>query len=147
EGLWSRETEMAVAGGVYIQATSAFHQVGNRAGMLSPEGKCYSFDARANGFVPGEGVGAVVLKRLRDAMQDGDHIHGVIAASGINQNGSSNGLISPNARAQERLLRSVYERFKINPEAIQVIEAHGTGTLLGDSIEHLAITRAFREHT
>jgi len=147
QGLWSRETEMALAGGVYIQATSGFHQVANRAGMLSPDGKCYSFDSRANGFVPGEGVGVVVMKRLQDALRDGDHIYGVIAGSGINQNGSSNGLIAPNARAQERLERSVYDRFKINPEMIQVVEAHGTGTILGDSIEHEAISRAFREYT
>jgi polyketide synthase PksN len=138
---------MALAGGVYVQATSGFHKVANRAGMLSPDGKCYSFDARANGFVPGEAVGVVVLKRMRDAVQDGDHIHGVIAGSGINQDGKSNGLIAPNGRAQERLERAVYERFRINPETIQVVEAHGTGTLLGDSIEHAAISRAFREYT
>jgi polyketide synthase PksN len=147
QALWSGETVMALAGGVYVQATSAFHQVANRAGMLSPEGKCYSFDARANGFVPGEAVGALVLKRLSDALKDGDHIHAVIAGSGINQNGSSNGLIAPNARAQERLELSVYDRFNINPETIQFVEAHGTGTIVGDSIEHLAITRAFREFT
>ena len=63
QGLWARETEMALAGGVYVQATSGFHQVGNRAGMLSPDGKCYSFDARANGFAPGEAVGVVVLSK------------------------------------------------------------------------------------
>lgn len=147
QALWSRETEMALAGGVYVQATSGFHQIANRAGMLSPDGKCYSFDARANGFVPGEAVGVVVLKRLRDAVRDGDHIHGVIAGTGINQDGKSNGLIAPNVRAQERLERSVYERFAIDPDTIQVVEAHGTGTLLGDSIEHEAITRAFREQT
>ena len=147
QSLWARETEMALAGGVFLQPTPAFYQVANRAGMLSPAGKCYSFDARANGFVPGEGVGVVVLKRLQDALRDGDHIHGVIAGSGINQNGSSNGLIAPNARAQERLERSVYDRFKINPETIQVVEAHGTGTLLGDSIEYGAINRSFREYT
>jgi polyketide synthase PksN len=147
QGLWSRETEMAVAGGVWIQATPSFHHVANRAGMLSPDGKTYSFDARANGFAPGEAAGVVVLKRLRDALQDGDHVHGVIAGSGINQDGKSNGLIAPNGRAQERLERSVYERFKINPETIQVVEAHATGTLLGDSIEHSAITRSFREYT
>ncbi len=147
QGLWARETEMALAGGVFLQATPGFYLVANRAGMLSPEGKCYSFDARANGFVPGEGVGVVVLKRLRDALREGDHIHGVIAGSGINQDGSSNGLIAPNARAQERLERSVYDRFKINPESIQVVEAHGTGTILGDSIEFGAISRAFRGYT
>ncbi|HEY8459578.1 MAG TPA: beta-ketoacyl synthase N-terminal-like domain-containing protein, partial [Blastocatellia bacterium] len=147
QALWSRETEMALAGGVYIEATPGFHQVANRAGMLSPDGKCYSFDARANGFAPGEGVGVVVLKRLRDALADGDYIHGVIVGSGVNQNGKSNGLTAPNGRAQERLERSVYDRFKINPETIQVVEAHGTGSLLGDSIEYGAISRAFREYT
>lgn len=147
QGLWCGETEMALAGGVYVQATSGFHQVGNRAGMLSPDGKCYSFDARANGFVPGEAVGVVVLKRLSDAQRDGDHIYGVIAGSGVNQDGRSNGLTAPNGRAQERLERSVYERFTIDPGTIQMFEAHGTGTLLGDSIEHGAMTRAFRAYT
>ena len=147
QGLWSGETEMALAGGVFLQATPGFYHVANRAGMLSRDGKCYSFDARANGFVPGEGVGVLVLKRMSDAVRDGDHIHGVIAGSGINQDGSSNGLIAPNARAQERLERSVYERFNIDPATIQVLEAHGTGTLLGDSIEYSAISRCFREYT
>jgi acyl transferase domain-containing protein/tryptophanase len=147
QGLWSRETELALAGGVYVEATPGFHQVANRAGMLSPNGKCHSFDARANGFAPGEGVGVVVLKRLRDALADGDYIHGVIAGSGVNQNGKSNGLTAPNGRAQERLERSVYGRFKINPETIQVVEAHGTGSILGDSVEYGAISRAFREYT
>jgi acyl transferase domain-containing protein/acyl carrier protein/SAM-dependent methyltransferase len=147
QGLWSGETEMALAGGVFLQPTPGFYQVANRAGMLSPDGKCYSFDARANGFVPGEAVGVVVLKRLRDALADGDHVHGVIVGSGINQDGQSNGLIAPNGRAQERLQRSVYDRFGINPGTIQVLEAHATGTLLGDSIEYGAIRRAFREYT
>ncbi|MEO8034321.1 MAG: beta-ketoacyl synthase N-terminal-like domain-containing protein [Acidobacteriota bacterium] len=147
QGLWTRETEMAVAGGVFLQAAPGFYQVANRARMLSPDGKCYSFDARANGFVPGEGVGVVVLKRLKDAVADGDHIHGVIAGSGINQDGRSNGLVAPNGRAQERLVRSAYDRFKIDAATIQVVEAHGTGTLLGDSIEHAALSRAFREYT
>src|SRR5256886_10759229 len=135
---------MALAGGVFLQATPGFYQVANRAGMLSPDGKCFSFDARANGFVPGEGVGVVVLKRLRDAVRDGDYIHGVIAGSGINQDGRSNGLIAPNGRAQERLERAVYDRFKIDPATIQVIEAHATGTVLGDSVECVALTRSFR---
>lgn len=147
QALWSRETEMALAGGVSLQATAGFYRAANRAGVLSPEGKCYSFDARANGFVPGEGVGVVVLKRLQDALADGDFIHGVIAGSGVNQDGSSNGLIGAKARAQEQLERSVYQRFKINPESIQVVEADGKGTGLGDSIEFGAITRAVREYT
>ena len=147
QGLWSGEMEMALAGGVFLQPTPGFYHVTNGAGLLSPDGKCYTFDARANGFVPGEGVGVLVLKRLRDALREGDFVHGVIAGSGINQNGSSNGLIAPNARAQERLERSVYDRFKINPETIQVVEANGTGTILGDSIEYQAVSRAFRQCT
>ena len=147
QGLWSGEMDMALAGGVALNPTPGFHQVANRAHMLSPEGECRSFDARANGFVPGEGVGVVVMKRLQDALRDGDNIHGVIAGSGINQDGTSNGLIAPNARAQEQLERSIYDRFKIDPAEIQVVEAHGTGSVIGDSIEYLAISRAFREYT
>jgi acyl transferase domain-containing protein/tryptophanase/acyl carrier protein len=141
QALWSGETEMALAGGVSLQATPEFHRLANRAGMLSPEGKCYCFDARANGFVPGEAVGVVVLKRLRDALEDGNSVHGVIAGIGINQADCSNGFMTPNAEAQERLVRSVYDRFKINPETIQVVEAHGAGTLPGDSLEYGALSR------
>jgi acyl transferase domain-containing protein/SAM-dependent methyltransferase len=147
QGLWSGEMEMALAGGVFLQPTPGFYQVANRAGMLSVDGKTRSFEAGANGFVPGEGVGVVVLKRLSDALADGDHIHGVIAGTGVNQDGKSNGLTAPNGRAQERLERSVYDRFHINPETIQFVEAHGTGTLFGDSIEYKALSQAFREYT
>ncbi|KAB8061482.1 SDR family NAD(P)-dependent oxidoreductase [Janthinobacterium sp. FT14W] len=147
QSLRSGETGMALAGGVFLQPTPGFHQVANRAGMLSPSGRCCAFDARADGFVPGEGVGVIVLKRLSDALRDGDHIHGVIKGSGVNQDGSSNGIIAPNAAAQERLEREVYERFGIEPESIQLLEAHGTGTLMGDSIEFSAISRAFRHYT
>ncbi|MCP5003007.1 MAG: SDR family NAD(P)-dependent oxidoreductase, partial [Planctomycetes bacterium] len=87
QGLWSKEIEMALAGGVFLQSTPVFFQSSNRAGMLSPKGKCHTFDARADGFVPGEGVGVIVLKRLADALKDGDSIHGVIVGSGINQDG------------------------------------------------------------
>jgi polyketide synthase PksN len=147
QGLWSGEIEMALAGGVFLEATPTFFNVTNGAGLLSPDNKCYSFDARANGFVPGEGVGVLVLKRLRDALRDGDHIHAVITGSGVNQNGKSNGLMAPNLRAQERLERSVYDRFKINPETIQFVETNGTGTVLGDSVEYQALHRAFRGYT
>ncbi len=147
QSLWSQETEMAVAGGVFMLSTSDFYQASNRAGMLSPEGKCYTFDSRANGFVPGEGVGVVVLKRLQDALKDGDNIHGVIIGSGINQDGSTNGITAPSALSQERLEQSIYDRFNINPETIQLIEAHGTGTPLGDPIEYRALSNSFRKYT
>ncbi len=147
QGLWMKETELALAGGVFIQSTPAFYLAAYRAGMLSPKGRCFTFDERADGFVPSEGVGVVVLKRLHDAVTDGDHIYGVIRGSGINQDGATNGITAPSARSQERLERTVYERFHIDPAQIQMVEAHGTGTKLGDPIEFAALTRAFRKDT
>ncbi|MFI1761425.1 SDR family NAD(P)-dependent oxidoreductase [Streptomyces sp. NPDC020800] len=147
QGLWGGETEMALAGGVSIQCTPQFYRLAGRAGMLSPTGRCHTFDDRADGFVPGEGVGVVVLKRLADALADGDHIHGVISGSGINQDGASNGITAPSAKSQERLETSVYDAFGIDPEGIQLVEAHGTGTKLGDPIEYHALKRAFGRYT
>jgi len=147
QALRAREIDMALAGGVFLQATAEFYQVANRAKMLSPTGACRSFDASADGFVPAEGVGAVVLKRFRDALRDGDHIHAVIVGSGTNQDGRSNGLTAPNGGAQERLERTVYKRFGIDPDQVQLLEAHGTGTVLGDSIEFEAASHVFREHS
>ncbi|WLQ38960.1 SDR family NAD(P)-dependent oxidoreductase [Streptomyces laculatispora] len=147
QGLWGGETEMALAGGVSVQCTPQFYALAGRAGMLSPSGRCHSFDDRADGFVPGEGVGVLVLKRLSDALADGDHIRGVISGSGINQDGASNGITAPSAASQERLEASVYDTFGIRPDNIQMMEAHGTGTKLGDPIEYQALKRAFRRYT
>jgi polyketide synthase PksM len=147
QGLKDGEMEMALAGGVFIQSTPGFYISGNKAGMLSPSGHCYTFDQRADGFVPGEGVGAVVLKRLKEAIADGDYIYGVIRGSGINQDGTTNGITAPSANSQERLERRVYDTFNINPEDIQVVEAHGTATKLGDPIEFEALNRAFGKYT
>ncbi|WP_339184543.1 SDR family NAD(P)-dependent oxidoreductase [Paenibacillus sp. FSL R5-0701] len=147
QGLWSGETNMALAGGVFIQSTPGFYIASNRAGMLSPTGRCHTFDEAADGFVPGEGAGVVILKRLSEALDDGDQIYGVIRGSGINQDGSTNGITAPSAKSQERLEQNVYETFNINPEHIQLVEAHGTGTRLGDPIEFNALAQAFRKHT
>ncbi|MEU5417941.1 SDR family NAD(P)-dependent oxidoreductase [Streptomyces sp. NPDC020667] len=135
--------DMAIAGGVFIQTTPRLYESASRAGMLSASGRCHSFDAAADGFVPGEGAGAVVLKRLADARRDGDHIHGLIRAFGINQDGTTNGITAPSAASQEQLLRDVHTRCGIEPGGIQLVEAHGTGTQLGDPIEFRALTRAF----
>ncbi|MDT3429169.1 polyketide synthase PksN, partial [Paenibacillus forsythiae] len=147
QSLWMQETEMALAGGVFIQSTPDFYLGAIRAGMLSPNGRCHAFDNRADGFVPGEGAGVVVLKRLNAAIADGDHIYGIIRGSGINQDGTTNGITAPSGNSQERLERYVYERFGIDPSMIQMVEAHGTGTILGDPIEYEALTRAFRAYT
>ncbi|TMU98191.1 SDR family NAD(P)-dependent oxidoreductase [Streptomyces sp. DASNCL29] len=145
--LWSGETDMALAGGVYVQSTPRLFDLAGRAGMLSPTGSCRAFDHCADGFVPGEGVGVLVLKRLEDALADGDQVHGVIRASGTNHDGATNGITAPSSVSQERLLSEVYERFGVDVETIQVVEAHGTGTKLGDPIEFQALTRAFRKDT
>jgi len=117
----------------------------SEAGMLSPEGQCKTFDDGANGIVVGEGVGAVVLKRLQDAQADGDHIYGVIVGSGIKQDGRTNGITAPNVNSQIDLLREVYKKYKIGPETITYIETHGTGTKLGDPIELTALATVFKE--
>lgn len=147
QGLWTGETDMALAGGVWIQCTPGFLISSSRAGMLSPTGQCRAFGAGADGFVPSEGVGVVVLKRLQDALDAGDHIHGVIRGSAINQDGASNGITAPSAASQQRLQRHVYDTFGIDPAQLQMVEAHGTGTILGDPIEASALTRSFRHYT
>ncbi|MCG7407083.1 SDR family NAD(P)-dependent oxidoreductase [Paenibacillus sp. ACRRX] len=147
QGLWAKETEMALAGGVFVMSTPDFYVSTNRAGMFSRHGRCYAFDQRADGFVPGEGAGVVVLKRLQDAVADRDQIYGIIRGTGINQDGATNGITAPSANSQERLQQYVYDSFNVNPEHIQLIEAHGTGTQLGDPIEYEALSRTFGKYT
>ncbi|WP_149551169.1 SDR family NAD(P)-dependent oxidoreductase [Streptomyces marokkonensis] len=147
QALRTGEVETALVGGVSVQCSPDYYLNAHKAGMLSETGQCHTFAEGADGFVPGEGVGIVVLKRLRDALADGDHIHGVVRGSGINQDGTSNGITAPSAKSQERLERQVYDTFGIDPAGIQLVEAHGTGTRLGDPIEFQALTRAFRHYT
>ncbi|HIJ54803.1 MAG TPA: zinc-binding dehydrogenase [Deltaproteobacteria bacterium] len=141
------EIDMAIAGGVFICTTPTFFILASNSGMLSPEGKCKTFDNSADGFVPGEGVGAVVLKRLDAAQRDGDHIYAVIKGSGINQDGKTNGITAPSSISQTELELAVYEESGISPDTITLVEAHGTGTKLGDPIEIEALTNAFRKYT
>lgn len=136
-------SDLALAGGVCVLAGPDMHIMTSKAGMLSADGRCYSFDQRANGFVPGEGVGALLLKRLDDAVRDGDHIHGVVGGWGVNQDGKTNGITAPNPKSQTRLMQDVHRKFGIDPSSIQVIEAHGTGTKLGDPIEIEGLKDAF----
>ena len=147
ESLRHGESALALAGGVF--ATLAQSTLDGLAdiGMLAPDGRCQPFDASASGTVVSEGVGVVVLKRLADAVADGDAIYGVICGSGVNQDGASNGITAPNGLAQEELISSVYQRYGIDPTQISYIEAHGTGTKLGDPVEANALVRAFRRFT
>jgi acyl transferase domain-containing protein/enoyl-CoA hydratase/carnithine racemase/acyl carrier protein len=147
DSLVARTSDLALAGGVYVGAGPAMHIMTAQSGMLSADGKCHSFDHRANGFVPGEAVGVVLLKRLADAERDGDVIHAVIQGWGVNQDGRTNGITAPNPVSQARLMRDVYRRHGIDPAGIQLVEAHGTGTPLGDPIEVEGLKQAFRAHT
>ncbi len=147
ESIMCGTSEIAVAGGVALLVTPRLYILGSRAGMLSPDGKCKAFDNSANGFVPGEGVGVVVLKSLEDALKDGNHIYGVIKGTGINQDGKTNGITAPSAPSQTALELEVYRKYGINPANISYIEAHGTGTKLGDPIEITALTDSFGKYT
>ncbi|MEW9702711.1 PfaD family polyunsaturated fatty acid/polyketide biosynthesis protein, partial [Paenibacillus sp. SI8] len=139
--------DLALAGGVHLFLSPAGFITNSKSGMLSQDGRCFSFDTRANGYVPGEGVGVILLKRLEDAVRDGDPIHGVIRGWGVNQDGKTNGITAPSVNSQILLEKEVYERFGINPETISMVEAHGTGTKLGDPIEVEALTESFQSFT
>ncbi|MDF2859001.1 MAG: hypothetical protein K0Q87_4852, partial [Neobacillus sp.] len=147
QSLINGETDMMLAGGVSLYLTENSYIKMSNAGMLSSDGKCKTFDNKADGFVPGEGVGVVVLKLLENAIRDNDHIYGVIKGSGINQDGKTNGITAPSAESQKALELEVYRKFNINPESISYVEAHGTGTKLGDPIEVQALSDAFKVYT
>ncbi|MFF8597098.1 SDR family NAD(P)-dependent oxidoreductase [Streptomyces sp. NPDC015220] len=147
QALAAGEIDMALVGGASLYLVEETYAGMCSAGMLSRSGRSRAFDDGADGFVPGEGVGALVLKRLSDAERDGDRVHGLIVASGVNQDGTTNGITAPSVRSQIDLERAVYRRAGIDPRTIDYVEAHGTGTKLGDPIELEALTTAFREWT
>src|SRR5687768_6141571 len=135
QSIFSDECDMAIAGGANVICSPELSIGLSKSGAMSPDGACKAFDARANGYVRGEGAGLVVLKPLAKAMAAGDYIYAVIRGSAINQNGKTNGLTAPNRKGQEAVLREACRRAGISPERIQYIEAHGSGTVLGDLIE------------
>ena len=143
----SGECDSAVAAAVNILFTPRSYDVMENAGMLSPTQTCRALDQDADGMVPGEGVAAVVLKRLSAALRDRHRILAVITGSGLNYDGRTNGITAPGIPSQVRLLTHVYDRFGIRPENIGYVLAHGTGTKLGDPMELKALTEAFRTYT
>lgn len=145
--LRNRECDTALVAGVSLQLTAAGHIAMGQSGMLSGDGKCHVFDKAANGLVPGEAAVAIVLKRLSQAEADGDPIHAVIRASGLNYDGKTNGITAPSGVAQTELLRSVYENASLDPGEIEYIVTHGTGTKLGDPVEINALSNAFHGST
>jgi amino acid adenylation domain-containing protein len=138
------DCEMAVVGGVNTIVTPEAHINFAKAGMLSPDGRCQTFSAQANGYARGEGVGMIVLRRLSEARRDGDHIYAVVRGSAVNHGGRANSLTAPNTAAQSAVLQAAYVRAGVDIASVGYIEAHGTGTPLGDPVEINALKSAFR---
>ena len=144
QSLRSGESRMALAAGVNLILDPMGSIAASRARMLSADGKCKTFDASADGYVRSEGCGVVVLKPLADAEKDGDTILAVIRGSAVNQDGSSSGLTVPNGPIQEALIKEALYQARLQPEDVSYLEAHGTGTPLGDPLELQAANAAYR---
>ncbi|MDC8758415.1 amino acid adenylation domain-containing protein [Janthinobacterium fluminis] len=136
--------ELAIVGGINTLVTPEAHISFSKAGMLCEDGRCKTFSAQANGYVRGEGVGMLVLKRLSAAERDGDHIYGLIRGTAENHGGRATSLTAPNPKAQADLLKEAYQAAGVDPRSVGYIEAHGTGTPLGDPIEVNGLKMAFK---
>jgi rhizoxin synthesis polyketide synthase RhiC len=142
--LSERRADYAFAGGVNLSLHPNKYQLLSAGQFISSQGRCESFGEGGDGFIPAEGVGVVLLKRLDDAERDGDHIYGVIRGSAINHGGYSNGYTVPNPQAQQQVIRQALHQSGMDARRINYVEAHGTGTQLGDPIEIAALTQAYR---
>ena len=145
QALRLRECDAALAGGVNLILTPEMNINFSKARMMAPDGRCKTFDASADGYVRGEGCAMIMLRRLSDALADGDRILAVIRGSALNQDGRSNGLTAPNGPSQEAVIREALAAAQLPATSIGYIEAHGTGTPLGDPIEVGAIGAALCE--
>lgn len=145
ESIHTGSSDMAIVGGVQLMMTPAAHISFGMAGMLSSDGKCKTFDKDANGYVRGEGSGAIFLKPLSQAEADNDQIYAVIKSTSENHGGKATMLTAPNPHAQAELLVEAYEKGNIDPASVGYIECHGTGTSLGDPIEIRALAKCFKE--
>ncbi|PRG06999.1 non-ribosomal peptide synthetase [Burkholderia ambifaria] len=143
ESLRSRESNMALAGGVNLMLSPEVMVSFSQARMLSPDGRCKTFDAAADGYVRGEGCGMVVLKRLSDALADGDRVLGIVRGTAVDQGGAGGGLTVPSRDSQERVIRRALNQAGLVPGDVSYVEAHGTGTSLGDPIEVEALAGVY----
>ncbi len=144
QSLRTGESKLAIAGGVnlIIEPNISFNMA--KAGFLAQDGRCKTFDQRADGYVRGEGVGVIILKPLTQALNDGDPIQAVICGSAVNHDGQSQGLTAPKPAAQVSVLTQAYQQAGLSPAQVQYIEAHGTGTKLGDPIELTALSKVIQ---
>ncbi|HEX3046312.1 MAG TPA: beta-ketoacyl synthase N-terminal-like domain-containing protein [Bacillota bacterium] len=145
EAICSGSCEMAIVGGVQTILTPEGHISFSKAGMLSRDGRCKTFSDQADGYVRGEGVGMLFLKKLKAAEAAGDHIYGVIRGTAENHGGRANSLTAPNPKAQAEVIRNAYQKAGVDPRTVSYIETHGTGTELGDPIEINGLKLAFQE--
>lgn len=143
--LLSRDCDLAIAGGVSLMLHPPMMVALSKGGFMSPTGRCHTFDAAADGFVRGEGCGVVVLRRLSDAIERGEPVLAVLRGSAVNQDGVSSTLSAPNGAAHAALIRRALAGAGIDPAAVSMIEAHGTGTRLGDPIETDALAEVFAD--
>lgn len=148
QSLLNRECDMALAGGVTIELPHRHGYLYQDGEILSPDGHCHSFDANSKGTVFSSGAGVVVLRRLSDALADGDHIHAVIKGSAVNNDGSGKvGYLAPSVDGQAQAIAEAISLANVPADSITLVEAHGTGTPVGDPIEVSALTQAFRQTT
>jgi phthiocerol/phenolphthiocerol synthesis type-I polyketide synthase E len=148
QGLLSYHCDMALAGGITINVLQKAGYLSQAGGIMSPDGHCRAFDAKARGTVGGSGVGIVILKRLEDAIADGDSIHAVIKSSAINNDGALKvGYTAPSVERQAQVIAQAQALADIEAETISYVECHGSGTILGDPVEVRALTKAFRAST
>ncbi|KAL9636598.1 MAG: hypothetical protein Q9204_002194, partial [Flavoplaca sp. TL-2023a] len=146
QGLRNRETNMALVGGANVILGLEMSLPLSNMNFLSHDSRCFSFDHRANGYGRGEGFGVVVIKRLSDAIQDGDTIRAVVRSTGSNQDGRTPGITQPSMEAQLSLIRRTYAKAGLDMGPTRYVEAHGTGTRIGDPVEAEAIGKAFRKY-
>ncbi|TVY18291.1 Reducing polyketide synthase DEP5 [Lachnellula arida] len=145
--LRARDCEAAIAGGVNLILTVDQHMNTAKLGILSPTSTCHTFDASADGYGRAEGAGALYLKRLSDAIRDGDPVRGVIRSSAVNTNGkvAGMGITHPSVAGQERVVRAAYKKANLDPSRTAYLECHGTGTPVGDPIEVRAVSKAMND--
>ena len=143
--LRSGETEIALVGGVSLMLTPQYHVLTTQMGVASPSGRCRTFGANADGYVRGEGVGVLTLKPLAQAIRDNDHVWGVLRGSAVGHGGHAHSFSAPNPRAQADLLLAAWDDASVDAADIGYIEAHGTGTELGDPVEVEGLSTAFDE--
>ncbi|KAL4864241.1 hypothetical protein BDV12DRAFT_205831 [Aspergillus spectabilis] len=143
QGLRSGASNLAIVAGANLFLSPDMAMSLNNQGLLSRDGRCWSFDEKANGYGRGEGVGAIILKRVDDALNDGDIIRAVVRATGTNQDGRTPGIVQPSRAAQAQLITQTYHKAGLDMSQTRYVEAHGTGTSVGDPIEAGAIADAF----